>query len=89
MFRQTINTIDFSGFEKNVGEEHKLISSTLRKKAAYQTMESLTVNDLGFFPNSNEHPIMFDDIYVNKNQKSENPKKLSRSTPHQKYKFFY
>lgn len=84
MFRQTINTIDFSGFEKNVGEEHKLIASTLRKKAAYQTMESLTVNDLAFFPNSNEHPIMFDDIYVNKNHKSENPKKLPKSTPHQK-----
>ena len=85
MFRQTINTNDFSGIEKNVGEEHKIIASTLRKKNTYQTIESLTVNDLSFFPNFNEHPIMFDDIYVNKNPKLLNQKKLPKSTLHQKY----
>ena len=85
MFRQNINeVVDFSGYEKNVGEDHKSIASTLRNKTYYKSMESLTVNDLAFFPNFNEHPIMFDDIYIEKEAKNKNYKKIPKLGPNKK-----
>lgn len=84
MFRRPINNVvDFAAYEKKVGEEHKHIASTLRKKSAYQSMETLTVQDLSFFPQSNEHPIMFDDIYIREDSKRQS-KNLPKATQLQK-----
>lgn len=89
MFRYNIEDIvDFARCENNTGEDHKKIASTLRKKSAYQTVESLTVNDLSFFPNSKEHPVMFDDIYIHKDSKKLRKKSLPKLAPHQKFYFF-
>jgi hypothetical protein len=86
MFRPNIiNVVDFAEYVKNVGEEHKNLASALRKKAAYQNIETLTVKDLSFFPSSNEHPIMFDDIYVSKDSKIAKPKIFSKASSQQKF----
>jgi len=71
-------------YEKNIGEDHKNISSTLRKKTYYKTIESLTINDLSFFPNVNEHPILFDDIYIQKDFLKQNIKQLPKLPPNKK-----
>lgn len=79
MFRQTIsNVLDFAQYEKNVGLEHKGIATSLRKKSTYQIIETLTINDLSFFPNSTEHPILFDDIYIQKEINKKYLKKLPK-----------
>lgn len=90
MFRYNIdNVIDFARCEKNTGEDHKKISTALRKKSAYQTIESLTINDLSFFPNFKEHPIMFDDIYIHKDSKKFKLKQLPKLKSHQKSVEFF
>jgi len=48
---------------QNNGEEHNLIAESMRKKSYFENLEPFQVEDLNLFPKSDQHPILFEDIY--------------------------
>ena len=65
IFREEIPTNDLAlAIDSNAGEQHKLISTQMRKQFHYQNLENLIIEDLNMFPKSEYHPIIFEEIYI-------------------------
>lgn len=66
IFRDVNITTDFyhSSDSSKVGEKHAKIATKQRSSSHYQNLTPLPIEDTGMFPDWNNHPILFEELYI-------------------------
>ena len=79
IFRDTNITTDFyhCSDSTKVGEKHAKIANKQRGSTHYQNLTPLPIEDTTMFPEWNDHPILFEELYMKDKEKFEEEEKLN------------
>lgn len=65
IFRQVFEIEDFSqSVDPTIGDTHHKQAKQIRGTEYYQTLPLLPIHDINMFPPPDEHPIVFEEVYV-------------------------
>eukprot|EP00357_Protocruzia_adherens_P011452 CAMPEP_0115014822 /NCGR_PEP_ID=MMETSP0216-20121206/26337_1 /TAXON_ID=223996 /ORGANISM="Protocruzia adherens, Strain Boccale" /LENGTH=844 /DNA_ID=CAMNT_0002384695 /DNA_START=9 /DNA_END=2543 /DNA_ORIENTATION=- len=91
IFRNIIQTSDYSlQTDKDIGQLHKHMAKVRRNNVYYLSMEPLKVEDINLIPDIEQHPIVFEDVYLKSDPKDGNQANAESLIPnHESFKKDY